>query len=384
MKKKLAIITTHPIQYNAPLFRLLNERENIAIKVFYTWGQSKEEVFDARFGMKRSWDIPLLDGYDHEFVLNTSHNPDSNRFFGIMNPDLIQKIKSFQPDSVLVYRWSVYSHLKFMLLIGKSIKLFFRGDSYLKNKNKGVLAIAKTQILKLVYRKVDKVFYVGRYNKEYYLKYGLKESQLIFAPHAVDNDRFSSNASEWEMKAAEERTNLFIPNDAIVFLYAGKFYELKQLDVLIKAFKKVKGVHYRLVLYGNGEQEHELKDLAKEDTRILFQSFKNQSEMCWVYRVGDVFLLTSKSETWGLGVNEAMACARPAIVSNQCGCSPELIVENKTGFTFHIENSNDLVNSMQKFTSREMAKQMGKEAFNHIKQFSLERVAKAIEQEVTA
>lgn len=43
MLKKLAIVTTHPIQYNAPLFALLASRNKITIKVFYTWGSQVME-----------------------------------------------------------------------------------------------------------------------------------------------------------------------------------------------------------------------------------------------------------------------------------------------------------------------------------------------------
>lgn len=380
--KKLAIITTHPIQYNAPLFRLLSERGNVAVKVFYTWGQSKNEVYDARFGMKRSWDIPLLDGYDYEFIDNTSKHPDSNRFWGIINPGLIKQLKAYQPEAVLVYRWSVYSHLKVMQMMGGSSRLFFRGDSHLQNKGTGMKEFVKTQVLKFVYRNVQKVFYVGSLNRNYFLKYRLKKEQLIAAPHAVDNQRFSSDHEQWEIKAAAERKKLQIPVNAIVFLYAGKFYALKQLTILIKAFQQLKGEEYRLLLYGNGEQEPELKELAKSDERIIFQPFKNQSEMPVVYRVGDVFLLPSKSETWGLAVNETMACGRPAIVSDQCGCAPELIVEGKTGFTFHASNAEDLFHRMQKFESRDTALQMGQEALKHIEHFSLEKIAEVIEEEV--
>lgn len=378
--KRLAIITTHPIQYNAPLFRLLAERRKIEVKVFYTWSQSKEEVYDARFGLKRSWDIPLLDGYDYTFVHNRSRHPDSNHFFGIINPDLLQQLKKYQPDAILVYRWSVYSHLKLMQCI-KGPRLFFRGDSHLQNKGTGVKEWLKTQLLKFVYRKVDKAFYVGSHNRNYYSKYGLKDEQLIAAPHAIDNQRFSSCNEEWELRAAAERKELQVPADAFVFLYAGKFYALKQLDILINAFKKLKGDHYRLLLYGNGEQENELKELAKNDKRIVFSPFKNQSDMPLVYRTGDVFVLPSKSETWGLSVNEAMACGRPAIVSRQCGCAPELIIESKTGFSFEAGNENELMKCMQHFKKRTDAMQMREQTLHHIHQFSLEKVAEVIEKE---
>jgi glycosyltransferase involved in cell wall biosynthesis len=114
----------------------------------------------------------------------------------------------------------------------------------------------------------------------------------------------------------------------------------------------------------------------------LFQAFRNQSEMPTLYRVGDVFVLPSKSETWGLGVNEAMACSRPAIVSDACGCAPELIVEGETGFVFRSGDEVDLLKQMRQFTDKTVSKKMGEKAFEHIRQFRLERVAEVIEEEV--
>ena len=70
--KRLAIISTHAIQYNAPFFKALNLNENICVKVFYTWEQSKQTVYDPGFGQQRAWDIPLLEGYEYElFPHNT-------------------------------------------------------------------------------------------------------------------------------------------------------------------------------------------------------------------------------------------------------------------------------------------------------------------------
>ena len=69
--KKLAIVTTHPIQYNAPVFRMLQERNVIAIKVFYTWGEKVlENKYDPGFNRVIDWDIPLLNGYDYVMVNN--------------------------------------------------------------------------------------------------------------------------------------------------------------------------------------------------------------------------------------------------------------------------------------------------------------------------
>ena len=108
MKKRLAIVITHPIQYYAPLFRLLAEVPDIGVKVFYTWSQTKEKVKDKTFGQEIQWDIPLLNGYNYEFIDNISKSPGSNRWNGIENPELKKKIEEFHPDAILVFGYIVY------------------------------------------------------------------------------------------------------------------------------------------------------------------------------------------------------------------------------------------------------------------------------------
>jgi glycosyltransferase involved in cell wall biosynthesis len=379
--KRLAIITTHPIQYNAPLFQLLHQRGRISIHVFYTWGQSQHAVYDERFGTERSWDIPLLQGYPHEFVNNTSSKPASNRFWGIINPGLKKQLKAQNFDAIFIYRWSVWSHLQLLIADWGKTKLWFRGDSHLKATGSNFLkTIFKRLLLKFVYRNVDSVFYAGIMNQHYFRYYGVPDSKLVFMPHAVDNHRFIDVTKGYQQKAAEERQDLGITDHAIVFLYAGKFYNVKNLFLLIRAFQKLKGDQYRLLLYGSGVQEQLLREMAAGDDRIIFRSFQNQSAMPWVYRVGDVYVLPSKSETWGLGVNEAMACGLPAIVSSDCGCAPELIINHQTGFRFQNNHEAELLQRLQYFTTRAIAKQMGERSQQHIQQFSLEQQAQVIEK----
>src|ERR1700733_6900174 len=230
--KRLAIVTTHPIQYNAPLFALLTRRNNIDVKVFYTWGQSKDgEKFDPGFGKKTNWDIPLLEGYHYSFVENISGSPGSHHFYGIDNPSLIGDIETWKPDAILVFGWSFKSHLRCLRFFHKKIPVLFRGDSTLLDEKGDLKKIMRRLFLRWVYSHVDTALYVGRQNKLYYQKYGLKERQLIFAPHAVDNDRFLDKDGIYEKKATVWRRQLGIQHDDIVFLFAGKLEAKKDPEI---------------------------------------------------------------------------------------------------------------------------------------------------------
>src|SRR5438045_1949675 len=110
---RLAIISTHPIQYNAPWFALLAKSPGITLKVFYTWGQlESKDKFDPGFGKNISWDVPLLEEYDFTFSTNISKQPGTHHFRGIINPTLVNEIEEFQPGALLVFGWAFVSHLK--------------------------------------------------------------------------------------------------------------------------------------------------------------------------------------------------------------------------------------------------------------------------------
>lgn len=77
---KLAIITSHPIQYYAPWFRYLASAGDLQIKVFYLWNFGVTQQIDTGFQQALQWDIPLLDGYKYEFVPNVSYKPGVDHF----------------------------------------------------------------------------------------------------------------------------------------------------------------------------------------------------------------------------------------------------------------------------------------------------------------
>lgn len=379
MKKRLAIITSHPIQYNAPLFKLLAEKGRIEIKVFYTWGEAVlQNKFDPGFGKTISWDIPLLEGYDHVFVKNIATSPGSHHFRGIDNPSLVKEVKDWKADAVLLYGWAFKSHLKLMRYFKGRLPVFFRGDSTLQGQRNKLKTIARTFFLKWVYRHVDKALYVGTQNKNYYLCHGLKARQLLFAPHAIDNQRFGSNDGILSENAMEKRKALSIPVDATVFLFAGKLEPVKNPALIIAAAKELEKEPVHFIIAGNGLLEDDLKKNA--GTNVSFIDFQNQQQMPELYRMGDVFMLVSVSETWGLSINEAMASGRTVLVSDACGAAEDLVEDAVNGYRFKSNDLDDLVKKIKLLSGRETdLKKMGSESFRKIQDWSYNKTAAAIE-----
>ncbi len=374
---KLAIIITHPIQYYSPLFQLLTKRNKIHIKVFYTWEQSQKRIFDKKFGKEIKWDIPLLEGYDYTFVKNRAKNPGSANFMGVVNPELINEIKQWQAGALLVFGWNHHSHFKAMRYFKGKIPVFFRGDSTLLDEKKGIKTILRRLWLKYVYRYIDYALYVGTNNKHYYLKHGLKENRLIFAPHAIDNNRFEDKAGNYRKQADKYRKILNINKEDIVFLFAGKFEPKKNPLLLIEAAKFFP--RYKFLFVGNGILEQEMKQKAGKN--VLFLDFQNQSQMPAIYRIGDVFILPSSfNETWGLAVNEAMACGKALIASNQVGCAIDLIKNGENGYIFKSANLDDLKEKIE--LSAQNFLTFGKKSKTIIKNWSFNKIAEAIENKL--
>jgi glycosyltransferase involved in cell wall biosynthesis len=334
--KRLAVVTTHPVQYHVPWLIRLAER-GVELKVFYTWEQARNgNVYDPGFGRKIQWDIPMLQGYDYLFVKNIAPRPGTHHFLGIINPGLIKAIESWNPDCLLVFGWNFTSHLQVLRHFHKKIPILFRGDSVLLHEEKGIRKWARRLFLTWVYRHIDYALYVGTHNKSYFIKHGLRPSQLIYSPQAIDVDRFSGSGKNGSYEVGNWKKELGIPAGHITVLYAGKMTKVKNPSFVIDLAGACRDLPLTFVLVGNGHLKADLQKKCKGNPRVIFLDFQNQSMMPLVYRLGDILIMPSIKETWGLAISEAMACGRPVMASEKVGCAVDLVVENETGMTFGV------------------------------------------------
>ncbi|MGN6194472.1 MAG: glycosyltransferase family 4 protein [Ginsengibacter sp.] len=385
--RRLAIITTHPIQYNAPLFALLTARRAIEIKVFYTWGESViDKKYDPGFGRTVRWDIPVLNGYGFEFLENVAKDKGSHHFNGIDNPSIIEVIKKFNPDGILLYGWAFKSHLKVLRYFAKKVPILFRGDSTLLDEGNLLKGITRSLFLRWIYSHIDFALYVGNNNFNYFRKSGLPAPKLIHAPHAVDNARFALITESCAAYAEDLRKKLKIAGDSFVFLFAGKMEPKKDPVTLLEAFIECNfnnSVH--LLMVGNGELDVALRERYRNKAGIHFIDFQNQFLMPAIYEIADVFVLpsTGPGETWGLSVNEAMANGKAIIVSEKCGCAADLVMDGINGHIFKAGDINNLIKVLKNMDEDRVSVQaMKQESKRIIGEFTIEKVAETIERVV--
>ena len=127
------------------------------------------------------------------------------------------------------------------------------------------------------------------------------------------------------------------------FLFVGRLVEVKNLEFLIRVFNELKA--YTLRIAGFGKLETYLKSIANDN--IVFLGAVDNEKLSEVYQQNDVFILPSKSEPWGLVVEEALNNGMPVLVSDRVGCASE-IVDDENGLVFKWDSEADLRDKINK------------------------------------
>ncbi len=158
-----------------------------------------------------------------------------------------------------------------------------------------------------------------------------------------------------------------------MLLFAGKFEPKKNPFFLVQLLKRHNNPRLKVLFVGNGLLENILKNEAVLDDRIMFIDFQNQQQMPVIYRVGDVFLMPSigPGETWGLALNEAMACGKPLIASDKAGGAIDLIEDQKNGIMMSFNTLDPVDVFLERILGDEyLLHKMGNRSKEIIKQFN--------------
>jgi glycosyltransferase involved in cell wall biosynthesis len=393
---RVAYLVSHPIQYQASLLRRIAQDPEIDLTVFFGSDFSVRDYKDEGFGEVIKWDIPLLDGYRHEFLPvlrdNATVTPTTP-----MNSGIARRLAGYrgQPpfDALWVHGYASVNALHGMIAAkALGIPVLVRSDSWLGDRERsGIKLAAKKLFFSGLSKLVDGVISIGTLNTEYWRYYMGEHFPIFLLPYAVDNEYFQKRSQEAVAQRDDLRRELNLAPDRPVILFASKLQTRKRAADLLEAYKRLSsrpGIesHPYLVIVGEGEERQALEKASKETgfDSIRFCGFRNQSELPRFFDLATVFVLPSRHEPWGLIVNEVMNAERAIIISDEVGCYPDLITDGVEGFIFPAGNVEALTDALRKTLTPGVAAEMGRRARQRIDRWSFEEDVRGMKQALAA
>ncbi|HUY38706.1 MAG TPA: glycosyltransferase family 4 protein [Candidatus Binataceae bacterium] len=375
---RVACIVTHPVQYQAPMFRYLAASPELDLTVFFLSDFSMRKYHDPGFGVALKWDVPLLEGYRSEF-LPALGAIDRISFWRPFMRAIRSRLRAGRFDALWIHG---YAHQAMLRAIAAArslgIKVLLRGESHRGSESRFVLTrILKRRALPALLRRVDACLPIGARNREYYRGYGVPESKLFAMPYAVDNEFFRAGADAARAGRERLRAELGLAPGRQIILFASKLQPRKRAGNLIEACAALKSPpRPYLLIVGDGEERAALEVRAREfglDGAIRFLGFRNQTELPRLYDLCDVFVLPSDAEPWGLVLNEVMNAAKPVIASDAVGAASDLVIEGENGFVFPVGDIGALTRALERVTiSPEHAAAMGAKSLEIVARYSFE------------
>jgi 1,2-diacylglycerol 3-alpha-glucosyltransferase len=232
-------------------------------------------------------------------------------------------------------------------------------------------------------RQFDAALVGGRSHADYLVSLGMPPEAISLGYDVVDNEHFMTGADRARKDESRLRNTMDLPPR--YFLASARFVAKKNLEFLLNAYAEYRRsapTPWDLVLLGDGPLRQVLEAKIGQlgiGSCVRLPGFKQYSELPAYYGLASAFVLASKTEQWGLVVNEAMAAGLPVLVSRTAG-SVEMVVEGETGFSFDPVNIREIAAVMLRISREDLRiGVMGKNAQNAIASMGPRRFAQGLE-----
>ena len=373
MSRRLLILSEIIAPYRIPVFNALARHEEIDLHVIFLaendpqlrdWLVYKDEI---RFSYQvlPSWRRRFA---GHNLLLNRGVKDELRR----AAPDAILCGGYNYPASWQAMRWAGRNQVPFILWVESTDRDFRSGSR-------------TTEFLKRRFMSRCSAFVVpGKSSLQYVMNYGAPERDIFTAPNAIDTDLFARRAAAVRQEAAMHRQGRQLPPR--FFLFVGRLVPEKGVFDLLEAYGKLTPelrAAIALVFVGEGPARAELtrRALHLEPGQVQFAGFVHRDQLAGYYALAEVFVFPSHTDTWGLVVNEAMACALPVIASDAAGCTGDLVQDDWNGRVVRRGDVIQLASLMEEL-ARDSARSalMGSHGKERILNYSPEACAAGIAQ----
>lgn len=377
MTRRLVIVTEIISPYRIPLFNCLAKKADIVPHVIFL--SENDPVL-------RQWKV-----YKEEITFSYEVLPSwrmrAGRLSILLNRGVNRALRQASPDAILCGGYNyIASWEALMYARSRNIPFLLWSES---NRYDARAGHALVEMLKAEFvRRCDAFVVPGRSAAEYLSTLKVPGEKIFTAPNAVDNELFSARARLARENATAARRRLNLPER--YFLFVGRLVPEKGVFDLLSAYSQMdEGLRQQigLVFVGDGPCRHELETRAAavHPGMIRFPGFAQREELPDFYALAEILVLPTYTDTWGLVVNEAMACGLPAIVSQVAGCAPDLIKEHWNGLLIEPGNIPLLKSILASLVlQRELLATMGAHSLQHVANYSPEAWARGISETVNA
>lgn len=343
---RLAILASHVIQYQGPLFKAFSSHPDLEIQVFFCSDWGANSYRDPGFGRDVKWDMDLLQGYEFEFLPNVSPCANLSSFWSTINPQIVSRLRKAQYDALLVHGWARCTNwIAFAAALLLGIPVILRGETNLLNPKPLWKRILKRAVLVPLFKRVRGFLAIGSDNASFYRSFGVSEQRIFLAPYAVNNDFFTASADKLQSTRKGSGKHPEIQSDLPIILFCGKLSDVKRPLDLLNAFEQLQS-QASLVFVGDGPLKRTIQEHVerRKVSNVHFAGFINQSELPKFYAMADIFVLPSEEEPWGLVVNEAMCYSLPLIITDRVGAGADLVRNGENGFIYPCGDVQQLAN----------------------------------------
>lgn len=294
---------------------------------------------------------------------------------------LLRHAKAYRPDVINLTGY--YDPAQLLLLVWakvNGIKVVMQNESTAADQQRGGW---KEQVKRWVFSRCDGFFCFGSQAANYVIQFGVSPTKILLRKNAVDNNALWSVYERALPRRSQQQQALGLrPNN---FVFVGRLVQEKNLPMLLSTFAEARkqsknGADWGVILLGDGAEKANLIQYVNTlglDEQVTLLPGRPWFRVPEVLALSNVLVLPSRSEPWGLVVNEAMACGLPVLVSDRCGCAVDLVHNGQNGFVFDPDQPTQLTHHLVQFMDNSVdVNQMGLAAKQFIAPYAPEAVAR--------
>jgi glycosyltransferase involved in cell wall biosynthesis len=371
MIRRVVLVTEIISPYRIPLFNALARQPDIDLHVIFL-SETDPSL--------RQWQI-YKDEIRFSYQVLRSWRKRAGRYNFLMNRGLMKALRESAPHAIICggYNyiaswqclfWSRSHQVPFLLWSESNQQDSRRGTPFVESLKRQFLSRCTAFVVP------------GQSARDYLQAQRVKNGTIFTAPNAVDNDLFAKACERARSRAEQLRVELNLPEH--YFLFVGRLVPEKGVFDLLAAYAKLENPlreKIGLVFVGDGTCRIALEQQATAVSPgvIRFAGFRQRDDLASYYALAEALILPTHTDTWGLVVNEAMACGLPIIVTAVAGCAADLVKPAWNGFVVSPADVPSLTAGMTTLAAHpDLCRNMAANSRQHISRFTAEVWAKSI------